>query len=119
MRRLLPLLLLLALGLPWSQAPAAQTPNLPTVQVFFGPKAADDPRGLFFNLMRFLDSMQIPVVTTLRDSQQYVYAAEQGLGLHEMNPARVHPELQQWDALWAWLESRRPHAMPVAAAAIH
>lgn len=58
MRRLLPLLLLLALGLPWSQAPAAQTPNLPVVQVFFGPKAADDPRGLFFNLMRFLDSAE-------------------------------------------------------------
>ena len=35
--------------------------------------------------------MQIPVVTTLRDSQYYVYAGEQGLGLHDMNPARVHP----------------------------
>ena len=74
---------------------------------------------IFRTLMRFLDSMQIPVVTTLRDSQQYVYAGEQGLGLHDMNPARVHPELQQWDALWAWLESRRPHVLPVAAAGLH
>jgi phosphatidylserine/phosphatidylglycerophosphate/cardiolipin synthase-like enzyme len=56
MRRLLPLLLLLALGFPTSLAPAAQIPTLPPVQVFFGPKAADDPRGLYFNLMRFLDS---------------------------------------------------------------
>jgi chromosome partitioning protein len=48
---------------------------------------------IFRTLMRFLDQMQIPVVTTLRDSQYYVYAGEQGLGLHEMNPARVHPEL--------------------------
>ncbi len=62
---------------------------------------------IFRTLMRFLDQMQIPVVTTLRDSQHYVYAGEQGLGLHDLNPARVHPELQQWDALWAWLESRK------------
>jgi chromosome partitioning protein len=70
---------------------------------------------IFRTLMRFLDQMQIPVVTTLRDSQYYVYAGEQGLGLHDMNPARVHPELQQWDALWAWLESRKPFSQPAAA----
>jgi chromosome partitioning protein len=63
---------------------------------------------IFRTLMRFLDQMQIPVVTTLRDSQYYVYANEQGLGLHDLGPARVQPELQQWDALWAWLESRQP-----------
>ena len=71
---------------------------------------------IFRTLMRFLDQMQIPVVTTLRDSQSYVYAGEQGIGIHEMNPARVQPELAQWDALWAWLESRKPFAQPVAAA---
>jgi len=70
---------------------------------------------IFRTLMRFLDSMQIPVVTTLRDSQHYVYAGEQGLGLHDMNPARVHPELQQWDALWAWLESRKVFTQPAVA----
>jgi hypothetical protein len=32
-----------------------------------------------------------------------------------MNPARVHPELQQWDALWAWLESRMPFSQPAIA----
>jgi chromosome partitioning protein len=71
---------------------------------------------IFRTLMRFLDQMQIPVVTTLRDSQSYVYAGEQGIGIHEMNPARVQPELAQWDALWSWLESRKPFARPVAAA---
>jgi chromosome partitioning protein len=70
---------------------------------------------IFRTLMRFLDQMQIPVVTTLRDSQNYVYANEQGLGLHDLNPARVQPELQQWDALWAWLESRQPHEQPAVA----
>ena len=70
---------------------------------------------IFRTLMRFLDQMQIPVVTTLRDSQYYVYAGEQGLGLHDMSPARVHPELQQWDSLWAWLESRKPFVQPAVA----
>ena len=32
-----------------------------------------------------------------------------------MSPARVHPELQQWDALWAWLESRKAFTQPAAA----
>jgi len=65
--------------------------------------------------MRFLDQMQIPVITTLRDSQNYVFAGEQGLGLHDMNPARVHPELHQWNDLWAWLESRRQYTQPAVA----
>lgn len=70
---------------------------------------------IFRTLMRFLDQMQIPIVTTLRDSQSYVFAGEQGLGLHDMNPARVHPELEQWEALWAWLESRQQFARPAVA----
>ena len=70
---------------------------------------------IFRTLMRFLDQMQIPVITTLRDSQNYVFAGEQGLGLHDMNPARVHPELHPWNALWAWLESRRQYAQSTVA----
>ena len=70
-------------------------------------------------LMRFLDQLQIPVITTLRDSQSYVYAGELGLGIHDLNPARVHPELVQWEQLWSWLETRRHvvrhEAMVVAA----
>ncbi len=73
---------------------------------------------IFRTLMRFLDQMQIPVVTTLRDSQSYVFANEHGLGLHDMNPARVQPELAQWEELWTWLESRHPIEQPVAAAGV-
>lgn len=68
---------------------------------------------IFRTLMRFLDQLQIPVVTTLRDSQSYVYAGEQGLGLHDFNPVRVQPELAQWELLWSWLESRRQSVEPV------
>ncbi|MDP9199522.1 MAG: ParA family protein [Pseudomonadota bacterium] len=71
---------------------------------------------IFRTLMRFLDQMQIPVVTTFRDSQNYLFAGEQGLGLHEMNPARVGPELHQWNALWDWLETRQQFVQPAMAA---
>jgi chromosome partitioning protein len=68
-------------------------------------------------LMRFLDQLQIPVITTLRDSQSYVHAGELGLGIHDLNPARVRPELAQWDLLWSWLESRQ-HVAELAAAVV-
>ena len=61
---------------------------------------------IFRTLMRFLDQLEIPVVTTLRDLQGYVYAIERGLGLHDLRPAQVEPELAQWEALWSWIESR-------------
>ncbi len=62
---------------------------------------------IFRTLMRFLDQLEIPVVTTFRDLQAYVYAMEHGMGLHDLRPAPILPELQQWEALWDWLESRR------------
>jgi chromosome partitioning protein len=68
-------------------------------------------------LMRFLDQLQIPVITTLRDSQSYVHAGELGLGIHDLNPTRVHPELMQWEQLWSWLESRRQATAPAATVA--
>ncbi|MBM4196860.1 MAG: ParA family protein [Gammaproteobacteria bacterium] len=35
-------------------------------------------------LIRFLESLNIPVVGILRDSQNYVHAVEHGLGIHEL-----------------------------------
>jgi chromosome partitioning protein len=57
-------------------------------------------------LMRFLDSLQIPVVTTLRDSQHYVRGAEHGLGVHEMKPYLVREDLVSFAPLTQWLEQR-------------
>lgn len=57
MRRWLLFCLLPFLCLPGNLIPA-QTRDAPAIQVFFGPKAADDPHGLFFNLLRFLDTAE-------------------------------------------------------------
>jgi chromosome partitioning protein len=46
-------------------------------------------------------------VATLRDSQNYVRAAEQGVGIHEMKAHQVREDLGQWETLLAWLEPER------------
>ena len=56
-------------------------------------------------LMRFLDSLGIPIVAVLRDSQCYVHAAEEGLGIHEMQPSRVRDDVEQIERIVAWLDS--------------
>jgi len=58
---------------------------------------------IFQSLMRFLDTLRIPVVATLRDSQNYVRAAEQGVGLHEMKRDQVEQDHQDWEPMLAWL----------------
>ena len=71
----------------------------------------------FNKLMRFLDSLGIPIVAVLRDSQNYVRAAEKGLGMHEMRPpSRVRADVQQIDKIVTWLdgwEARRRRALQI------
>ncbi|HEY5666783.1 MAG TPA: AAA family ATPase [Gammaproteobacteria bacterium] len=63
-------------------------------------------------LMRFLGSLDIPLVATLRDTQNYVRAAQTGTGLHEMPRWQVGRDLDDWEELAAWLESRQPVLAP-------
>ncbi len=55
-------------------------------------------------LMRFLDSLAIPIIAVLRDSQNFVYAAEVGVGIHEMQPSRVRKDVVQIDRIVNWLD---------------
>lgn len=61
-------------------------------------------------LMRFLKSLDIPLVTTLRDTQNYVRSTQTGAGLHEQPAWQVRRDLEDWEPLLAWLGSRRPAA---------
>lgn len=71
----------------------------------------------FARLMRFLDSLGIPIIAVLRDSQNFVHAAERGIGLHEMQPSRVAPDVEQIDRIVQWLDGwqeRRRRAIQLA-----
>ena len=55
-------------------------------------------------LMRFLDSLGIPIISVLRDSQNFVHAAEQGIGVYEMQPSRVRKDVEQIERIVTWLD---------------
>ena len=66
------------------------------------------------SLMRFLKSLDIPLIATLRDTQSYVRSAETGLGVFEMPRWQVQQDVEHWKKVLTWLAAR-PHKEPVAA----
>jgi chromosome partitioning protein len=56
------------------------------------------------SLIRFLQTLGIPIITTIRDSQNYVRAAELGIGVHEMKSYIAREDVEQWVPLIDWLE---------------
>jgi chromosome partitioning protein len=56
------------------------------------------------SLIRFLQTLGIPIITTIRDSQNYVRAAELGMGIHEMKSYIAREDVEQWAPLIDWLE---------------
>jgi chromosome partitioning protein len=67
---------------------------------------------VFGSLMRFLRTLDVPIMATLRESQNYIRSFELGVGLHEMRAERSLPDVEQWAPLIAWLESRGRAATP-------
>ena len=70
----------------------------------------------FGKLMRFLDSLGIPIIAVLRDTQNFVTAAEEGIGVHEMQPSRVRQDVEQIDRIVNWLdrwEERRKRCIEI------
>lgn len=55
-------------------------------------------------LRQFVDSLELPVLAWLRDTQNYLHLAARGLTLFDIAPARVEKDLAQWRDLCAWLD---------------
>ncbi|MDH5547278.1 MAG: ParA family protein [Gammaproteobacteria bacterium] len=58
---------------------------------------------IFQSLEKFLLELEIPFLTTLRDSQNYIRAIQSGLSIFEINRRMAEKDLQQWTPLLAWL----------------
>jgi chromosome partitioning protein len=56
-------------------------------------------------LHEFIDSLNVPVVGYLRDTQNYVHLAARGLTLFDVAPGRVEKDLEQWAGICRWLDS--------------
>lgn len=59
---------------------------------------------VYQSLERFLKTLNLPFITTLRDTQNYVHAAERGIGIHEMWDRRAETDRVQWLPVLNWLE---------------
>jgi chromosome partitioning protein len=65
-----------------------------------------------YNIYHQLDSYlrkvrKAPFLSVLRETQNYVRAAERGLGVFELAPYSVRKDLDQWDPIIRWLNSKR------------
>ncbi|MFB3125772.1 MAG: AAA family ATPase, partial [Woeseiaceae bacterium] len=65
-------------------------------------------------LMRFLTSLQIPIIAQLRDSQNYVHAAVEGDGIYDMPMYKVRQDIEQMDGIIAWLDQWRMRKLDAA-----
>jgi chromosome partitioning protein len=59
----------------------------------------------FHALLEFLNEEGRPPVACLRDSQYYVHAAAEGMGIHELKANLTREDRNQWQSLIDWLET--------------
>ena len=59
---------------------------------------------VFKDLEQFLSNLNLPLIATLRDSQNHIRAAEQGLSVHELKNIQTNKDLERWDPLTNWLD---------------
>ncbi|MBX2847578.1 MAG: AAA family ATPase [Acidiferrobacterales bacterium] len=57
-------------------------------------------------LMKFLNSLNIQVIGALRNSQNYIKAADSGVGIFEMPISEVKKDMDEWKPIIKWVEGR-------------
>lgn len=60
---------------------------------------------MYSQLERFLFTLKIPFVTSLRDTQNYARAIEMGIGIQEIKGPQSRVDQQQWSSLVNWLNT--------------
>jgi chromosome partitioning protein len=64
--------------------------------------------NVYHQLDSFLRKVRkAPFISVLRESQNYIRAADRGLGIFELAPYLVRRDLDQWSPIIKWLESKR------------
>ena len=65
-----------------------------------------DPRTIAAEqLQTFTGGLGLPVLTHLRDTQNYIHLAARGLTLFDVAPGRVAKDLEQWQPICQWLDA--------------
>ena len=56
-------------------------------------------------LREFVESLGLPVLGYLRDTQNYIHLAARGLTVFDVTPGRVEKDLEQWQSISNWLDA--------------
>jgi chromosome partitioning protein len=61
-------------------------------------------------LRQFLETVKLPLLVFLRDTQNYVHLAAHGLTLWDVASSRFERDREQWEAITQWVEREPAHA---------
>jgi len=64
---------------------------------------------IYAALERFLNSLKLPFLTSIRDSENYLHAVEKGLGVFEMDQAATIAERRELMPILKWLNGQFPN----------
>jgi chromosome partitioning protein len=56
------------------------------------------------NLRQFIESLPVPVLSYLRDTQYYLHMAAHGLSIFDITRSKVQKDLEQWEPICHWLD---------------
>jgi chromosome partitioning protein len=66
---------------------------------------------IYESLQRFLNSLKLPFLTSIHDSENYLHAAERGLGVFEMDGPATIAERQELMPILKWLNGQFPNKL--------
>ena len=58
-------------------------------------------------LNKFLKALDVPFVGALRNSQNYIKAADTGIGIFEVPLSEAKPDMKEWEPILNWVEGKR------------
>lgn len=56
-------------------------------------------------LVEFLEKVNMPLIASIRDTQNYIRAMDAGISVFDFPKARVSRDIEQWQPLLAWLDN--------------
>lgn len=65
----------------------------------------------YARLQEFLQELGIPFITNIRDTQHYVRAAAEGIGIQELKLKSARQDQAQWHSLVRWIEGEQNHQL--------
>lgn len=83
-----------------------QRAGLPAKLALMANRVKENSRA-YDNLDEFLTAIKLPFITHLRENQNYLTAAERGVGIFELGAASAAKDVEQWEPLIRWLKTKR------------